>query len=152
MKQYTRHKTMEEVRAQCEAQGVAFGSKLYVEKGWDTVYVGIAGQGHVVYNTFNGKFFGATPTGRRFDSSSTLYEHRDWFQALLDFFMTNEPWPLVASCAVTVDSDGYVGVASVPAGTPYEDTFKLKVSGDTTLPPKSSPRLRRMAAGVLAAN
>lgn len=88
MKKFSRHKTLAEIKAQCEAQGVSFSSHMYDMHGWDTVYIGrqTAGYAYAIYNTFNGEFFGRTPSGVAFSSDSTRHEDRRWFQQLLNFF------------------------------------------------------------------
>jgi hypothetical protein len=97
MKRFARIKTLDEIKAQCQAQGVRLCTRLYDTQGWDTVVVGgpisnaaKTGPGHAIYSTFNGKFFGRTPDGIEFDSTETRHEHAPWFQALLSFFYVEQ--------------------------------------------------------------
>lgn len=88
MKKFRRHKTLAEIKAQCEVQGVPFSSHMYDVHGWDTVYIGrqSAGYAYAIYNVFNGRFFGRTPSGVAFNSNSVQHENCHWFQQLLNFF------------------------------------------------------------------
>lgn len=83
---FARIKTFEEIAAQCKALGVPLNAKLYLERGWDTIIVGLRSGGNVCYNAFNGRFFGTTPDGIEFNSTSTEYENEQWFKDLLNFF------------------------------------------------------------------
>lgn len=91
MKKFDRHKTYDEIRAQCQAQGIPLNDHLFCSKGYDTIVVNHAWNtplrdGYAVYSVFNGKFHGVTDGGDTFDSSSTKHEKEPWFQALLSFF------------------------------------------------------------------
>jgi hypothetical protein len=80
-------KTYDEIRTQCEAQGVPLNARKYLNDGWDTIMVGDPAGGHVIYNTFNGRFFGWTPVPtEEFNSDQDLWDHCPWFVALLNFF------------------------------------------------------------------
>lgn len=46
-------------------------------------------RGSLLYNTFNGTFFGQTEHGLRFDTSSKLDEVK-WYNELLDLFFEDE--------------------------------------------------------------
>lgn len=103
MKKFAGNKLLGVIKSQCEVAGVAFDDFNFRAKGADYVCLGIAhgyrpdgspyvpsdsigGVGYVMYNTFNGTFFGRTPEGVRFSSSSTAHESEAWFQQLLSFF------------------------------------------------------------------
>lgn len=103
MKKFAGNKPIFTIKAQCKAAGVAYDDYNFRVKGADYACLGIAhgvrpdgspyvpgdsvdGVGYVMYNTFNGTFFGRTPEGVRFSSSSTHFEAEPWFQALLSFF------------------------------------------------------------------
>lgn len=104
MKQFAGKKTLEQIKAQCKAQGVRYDDKRHNE-GFDNVEIG--GPVHrttapfplpvgclnawVLYNSVNGKFFGTTDRGIQFDSTSTDHENEPWFQALLAFFYEELP-------------------------------------------------------------
>ena len=88
---FARHKTYKEIKQQCRKQKVPLNDNLYVTKGWDTILVGAKDRvdrngGWVIYNTFNGRFFGKTPAGKNFNSDETRWDKSEWMQALLNFF------------------------------------------------------------------
>lgn len=93
MKTFLRHKTYEEIKAQCKEQGLRFGDVLYLNHGYDTVSIKRAegALDQVVYNTVNGRFFGNTDYGLRFSSDYVEHDGEPWFQALLDFFYVEKP-------------------------------------------------------------
>jgi len=80
---FTRHKTYEEIRRQCKKQKLELLDQRYHEGG-DCIAIR-GGGAHAVYNTFNGHFWGKTPTGVPF-SSTTQHHKAGWYQALLRFF------------------------------------------------------------------
>lgn len=84
MKVFARHLSYEELKKQCKKLKVPMDDTLYREQGWDTVVVGTVGSGHVIYNTFNGKYFGSTPSGHSFTSSDPA--RAPWARDLLNFF------------------------------------------------------------------
>lgn len=86
MKKFSRHLTHDELKKQCKKLKVPFDDHLYRERGWDTVVVGELSGAHVIYNVWNGKFFGRTPHGRSFSSSDTNWKNAPWFWKLLNFF------------------------------------------------------------------
>lgn len=83
---FSRHKTYEEVRDQCKAQGLELNDTRYHEGGDYLVVRG--GGGHAVYSTFNGTFFGKTPNGVMFRSQELTHDSQRWMQGLLHFFLT----------------------------------------------------------------
>jgi hypothetical protein len=106
MKKFAGKKPLETIRQQCKLQGVHFNDFLFRTQRSDYVVLtskkGNNDSGQVLYNTFNGTFFGTTPAKRdwhhplvnkfcppagvEFDSNSTEHENEPWFQALLSFF------------------------------------------------------------------
>lgn len=86
MKKFTRHKTYDEIRAQCRMLRVPLNDEQYRVYGWDTILVGAKDLGFVIYNTFNGRFFGKTDKGVDFNSDSTRHDRTAWMQQLLAFF------------------------------------------------------------------
>lgn len=104
MKKFAGVKTMDVIRAQCKAEGVALddygmrmsgadyvclGAPKGVEKRRDgTPFVDATKRGNVMFSAFNGSFFGTTPEGIRFHSDDTNFEHTKWFRQLLEFFYT----------------------------------------------------------------
>ena len=85
MKTFKRVKSLEEIRAQCQAQGLAFDDTAF--RGEESDFVRIAGGGaSVLFSTVNGRFFGTTPDGVEFSSASSAFDGAPWFQALLAFF------------------------------------------------------------------
>lgn len=88
MRTSKRHKTLAEIKAQCKAQGLEFHDKAY-KAGSDCITVR-GGGGHATFNTVTGWFCGTTDRGVSFDSHNTHHENEPWFQALLDFFYTDD--------------------------------------------------------------
>lgn len=89
MKKFAKHKSYQQIKAQCEAQGVPLFDKLFVVDGADSILVGCLPSepyGHVIYNTTNGRFFGKTDKGVEFSSDSAQHDGEPWMQALLAFF------------------------------------------------------------------
>jgi hypothetical protein len=86
MKTFARHKTLEEVQAQCAELGVPLDLRL-LEGGDDCVTVGHPDHGHAVYNVTNGRFFGKSDLGLDFSSDEAEYDDHEWYQQLLNFFM-----------------------------------------------------------------
>lgn len=90
MKTFSGNKPLAVVKAQCKAAGIDYNDREFRRVGSDFVCITtVKGQNHtgqVLYNTFNGRFFGTTPDGTEFSSDSTKFENEAWFQALLSFF------------------------------------------------------------------
>lgn len=85
MKKFAGTKPLDVIREQCKSDGISFNDALHKKLASD--YIVIEGGGaHVFLNGFNGTFFGTTPDGINFNSSSTEHESCDWFQQLLKFF------------------------------------------------------------------
>jgi hypothetical protein len=98
MKRFARHKTHDEIKRQCAEQGVPFNDHGWRKRGDDHIVIGLPSRGHVLYNTFNGRFFGRTPgmpqvpewpVATDFDSDDTKLDGQPWFDALLLFFYTD---------------------------------------------------------------
>lgn len=86
MKQFAGNKPLSTIRRQCLNAGLGWNDARYREEGWDTIRIDCPSGAYVIYNAFNGKFFGKTDDGRQFDSSGTAHDKEPWFQALLSFF------------------------------------------------------------------
>lgn len=71
------------IRAQCKQQGVQFDDSHW-KHGSDFVTLRSPGA-CVMFNTFNGRFFGRTPDGIEFDGADKR-DGTPWFDALLRFF------------------------------------------------------------------
>jgi hypothetical protein len=84
MQTFAGNKTLEQIKAQCKAQGLAFDDYLYRTAGHDHVRIS-GGGARVLFNTFNGRFIGITPDGVAFSSDDKL-DGTPWFDALLRFF------------------------------------------------------------------
>lgn len=104
-KTFTGNRKLVDIIANAKAQGVAVDDYNFRLRGADHIAFGNASGKRpdgsplvscgvvgpfVLYNTFNGKFFGRTDKGVDFDSSSTVHEREPWFQQLLEFFYTCE--------------------------------------------------------------
>lgn len=90
MKRFAATKSLNLIRQQCEEAGIYLDDHLYRRNGSDYVVIttvrGDNDSGQVLFNTFNGTFFGTTPDNIPFDSTTTEHENEPWFQALLSFF------------------------------------------------------------------
>lgn len=85
MKTFKGNRPLHEILKQCKDQCVPVDRRRF-DEGWDHIIVGDPNNGYVLYNTFNGRFFGQTPEGLQFSSDETVYDNEDWFIALLNFF------------------------------------------------------------------
>ncbi len=89
MKTYLRHRTVDELQALCERDGVQLLRDRYDDEGSD--YVSLHWQGgNCMFNAVNGRFWGAH-VGFIFDSNAD--QPQPWYPKLLDFFYTNEDAP-----------------------------------------------------------
>jgi hypothetical protein len=105
MKKFAGNKPLHVIKAQCKAAGLAFddynrrkfGRDYIAIGGWDATrgvrpdgspLVDATLPGTVMFNTFNGRFFGTTDRGIEFSSDSDSDEHEGepWMRALLAFF------------------------------------------------------------------
>jgi hypothetical protein len=92
MKKFSSFKTVDEIRQQCEAQGLTLDTTLYDAGSSD--YIKIRSNdgktsAKVLYSSFNGRFFGETAAGLdsvKFSSDDATFDGTPWFDALLDFF------------------------------------------------------------------
>lgn len=83
---FSRHRTHDEVQKLCKKLKVPFDDTLYRERGFDTVLIGSKGRGFVIYNCWNGRFFGTTDRGVRFTSDQSRHDKQPWMVKLLHFF------------------------------------------------------------------
>lgn len=98
MKKFGRHKNIEEIEAQCAAQNLRLDANRWYQNGADTIVIGGPiplgakgpSNGCVIYNTFNGQFFGCTDKGVDIDSNKPDHDSEPWMQALLQFFYTEK--------------------------------------------------------------
>lgn len=88
MKTFARHRTFNEVKALCKAQGLKFDDHVY-KAGGDMVFV-TGGGCTVAFNCATGWFCGRTPDYIEFNSTDNDHEKEPWFQALLAFFYTDD--------------------------------------------------------------
>ncbi len=90
MKKFTAYKDLDTIEAQCKAAGIQYDARMMDEHGSDYIVVRTLADdshsGEVLYNMFNGNFFGTTPDGIQFDSMNDMHEDEPWFQQLLSFF------------------------------------------------------------------
>ncbi len=92
MRKFKGSKRFEIIVTQCEQQGVALDRKRF-DQGADHIVLKKGGA-TVFYNTFNGRFFGSAMIGKRtvtFNSDSERHTGAPWFNALLEFFYTDDP-------------------------------------------------------------
>ncbi len=94
MRKYLRHKTLDEIREQCAAQGLTLEESLHSRNSSDYVVVSSpkCPRARVLYSTFNGRFFGVDENGNDFNSGMKLDSER-WFAGLLDFFYVQDLTP-----------------------------------------------------------
>jgi hypothetical protein len=94
MKTFSAVKPVDLILKQCKEQGVPVNDHLYRTAMWDTIVIGNQAKGkklgHVVFNTFNGRFSGVTDKGVKFTSDSPKHDNEPWMQALLNFFYTEK--------------------------------------------------------------
>ena len=126
MKKFAGTKPLIQIKQQCAAAGVAFDDYGFRTAGHDYIAIGVEDKtemrvdgsplvrtatsnvgGWVMFNTFNGTFYGETPKatnwqkvneprvppGVEFSSSGTEFEAEPWFQALLSFFYVEKGQP-----------------------------------------------------------
>lgn len=92
---FTRHRTADEVIAQCRAQGLEIDTRPF-ERGSDHLVIKTPAAG-VFFNTVSGRFFGSIPAiaGKQpevhFNSDHDVPEA--WYQTLVEFFYTDEDPP-----------------------------------------------------------
>jgi hypothetical protein len=82
-KTFAGNRPLKEIRAMCKAQGVQLIDSQW-KRGSDYVTLRSPGA-YVMFNTFNGTFFGKTPANVEF-SSDDRRDGEPWFDALLNFF------------------------------------------------------------------
>jgi hypothetical protein len=86
VKTFERHKNVAELRAECHHRAWLLDSRRYDKHGDDHVRIMFIAHGVVgtmLFNTFNGKFFGETEEGQSFDSSDASLDGQAWFAELL---------------------------------------------------------------------
>lgn len=119
MKTFAGTKPLAVIKQQCEAAGVAVDDYGFRKVGNDHICLGIASRkrpdgtpfvlatapigAYVMFNTFNGRFFGVTDKGVHFSSSSTEHEAEPWFQALLSFFYVEKGKPAAPKKPTTLN-------------------------------------------------
>lgn len=92
MKKFARTKTLDDIRAQCEQQGLELNTTLY--DAGESDYIKISStdgktSAKVLFCTFNGWFFGTVSSGgpgMDFHSENASLDGTPWFDALLAFF------------------------------------------------------------------
>ena len=90
MQKFARHKTLDEIEMACREVGFALDTTEF-DKGSDHVKIAFVHDGEtfdVLYNTFNGRFFGPSrmSSDGYFTSDDASLDATPWFQALLNFF------------------------------------------------------------------
>ena len=88
MKTFQGIKNSDAIKAQCVANGWAVNTDRHESAGDDHISFTFQHDGmsaKVFYNAFNGRFFGTTDAGKKFNSNDTDLDSELWFAALLDF-------------------------------------------------------------------
>lgn len=89
MKVFKRVRSPDQIQQTCVERGWKWDSRKHDEEGFDHIRIDFALEavsGHLLFNAFNGRFFGELKTGVRFDSNVATHEACDWFQELLKVF------------------------------------------------------------------
>lgn len=91
METFKRHRTADEIITKCKAEDITFDACKYRE-GSDHIVMYLPGPNGrrcpVLFNVFNGRFFCAADGFPHFSSDKD--QDDAWYQAMLDFFYTNE--------------------------------------------------------------
>lgn len=86
MKTFDKHRSLDELRIETDKRGWKLNDTWYKESGHDHVSFIFSINdinGYVLYNTFNGRFFGSTENGIDFDSDDDQFDNDNWFNELL---------------------------------------------------------------------
>jgi hypothetical protein len=92
MKTFKGSKRLDVILRQCREQKVHVDRRQF-DRGADHIVLEKGGA-QVFYNVFNGRFFGAVMIDGslvKFNSDASVFDKKPWFQALLDFFYTDDP-------------------------------------------------------------
>lgn len=90
-KTWKRCKSLAEIEQQCKEQDLALSQEKYQRGESDYVTVSTKhGTDLVLFCPFNGRFFGHTDQGVRFSCDDYENDNEPWFQALLEFFSSDE--------------------------------------------------------------
>jgi len=92
MRKFTHHVTLTVLKKRCAEKGLAIDTTKHDRDFSDYVTVSgaLAGMDFVlIFNTFNGQFFGATEDKREFSETSTL-DAEPWYAAILDLLFVGE--------------------------------------------------------------
>lgn len=87
MRKFSRHRTLEELSAECEKRGWPLDTSRYDKNGEDFVNFRFSCEGEsgiVFFNTCNGRFFGNTKMGLPFNSDDAFLDRKGWFKELLN--------------------------------------------------------------------
>lgn len=92
MKTFQRHKTYEEIKAQCKEQGLVFNGTCHNALDTDVVCVKRAegSPDHVVFNLHTGDFWGHNENMFFHSDRRTSPDGTPWFDALLNFFYVKD--------------------------------------------------------------
>jgi len=99
MKTFDGNKSVKQVKKESLAKGFIFNDKLYKEQGHDHIRIDFSFHdskapplfkdkkvtGHVLWSSFNGRFFGTLDkTNLEFDSDDSYLDGSEWYSQLLD--------------------------------------------------------------------
>ena len=87
MKKYARHKTLEEIKADCLNDGFELNTEKHDQgSDWITITGTFAGQEcTIIYAPFNGRFIGKLDNDKTFSERNTEFDNVDWYAEILDF-------------------------------------------------------------------
>lgn len=93
MKQFSRFRTLAELRAVVAERGWELNTRKHDEEGSDFVSfkfkIGRT-SGTALFNVFNGRIIGELSTGKMFSSDRDEHEKERWFQELLNIAYESE--------------------------------------------------------------
>lgn len=92
MKTFERSRTTNEIVLACRDKGYRVSTERY-DQGSDYINFDFPYGGdifRVVFNGFNGRFFGTSARGVKFNSDTDEHGKKPWFNALLSFIYVGE--------------------------------------------------------------
>lgn len=94
MRKFTKVRKLEEIMDTCVKRGWQWDSRLHDAGSSDFIKItfkitNMRVEGHVLFSSFNGKFFGQLKDGTKFDSQKSDHDNVPWFEELLKTFYTD---------------------------------------------------------------
>lgn len=98
MKTFSGVKSVEQIKAQCAEHDLSIDTSKF-DAGNDYVkfdFIHADTSMEVMFNGFNGRFFGTTDGGQKFTSNDANLDGTPWFDALLDFVYVSKQQAVAA--------------------------------------------------------